>query len=119
MKKGFLVAVLLFCIGLLTGVADAKSACFVVTAFNEFGESEFSEEVCCDMVAVGTIATLTWNAVAGATGYNLYYRPPWQSSYIKSKSVTVTTNDPVSVYAMDIFKIDGIPVLGVQCEEPK
>lgn len=117
MKKYFIVLMLTVFVCLLAGAANARSACFVVTAFNEFGESGHSEEVCCEMTAEGSKATLNWNAVDGATGYTLYYKPPWQVEYTKLRSVTVSTNEPVVVYAVSIFKLNDIPLLGITCEE--
>jgi hypothetical protein len=66
--------------------------CFTVTAVNEIGESEHSDEVCAEVVlpegmvipavpvleatlvedAEGAKVTFSWEAVEGATGYNLY-----------------------------------------------
>jgi len=71
------VALLMFC-----SLAHAEMRYFAVTAYNDFGESGYSEEVTCDLNRGGSV-TLTWNSVDTATGYKLYwgkesgvYRPP-------------------------------------------
>ena len=70
-------------------VVEAGTYCFTVTALNEMGESEHSNEACATVVldpdleapaapVVGARlendqAVLTWNAVEGATYYSVYY----------------------------------------------
>ena len=73
-------------------VPKVGTYCFTVTAVNEIGESEHSDEVCAEVVlpegmvipavpvleatlvedAEGAKVTFSWEAVEGATGYNLY-----------------------------------------------
>ena len=73
-------------------VPEVGTYCFTVTAVNEIGESEHSDEVCAEVVlpegmvipavpvleatleedAEGAKVTFSWEAVEGATGYNLY-----------------------------------------------
>ena len=73
-------------------VPEVGTYCFTVTAVNEIGESEHSDQVCAEVVlpegmvvpaapvleatleedAEGAKITFTWEAVEGATGYNLY-----------------------------------------------
>lgn len=93
----------------------AAPACFVVTAFNDFGESDQSQEVCCNMTEPGDKAALSWNSVLGADGYRLYYKPPWLNDYVPEKCIEVTETT-VMVFAVDIFKLGGLPVLIIQCE---
>jgi len=60
----------------------AEERYFAVTAYNDFGESGYSEEVISDLER-GESVSLQWNAVDRATGYKVYwgkasrdYRPP-------------------------------------------
>ena len=70
-------------------VIEAGTYCFTVTAVNEIGESEHSNEACAEIVvnedleipAAPTLearienesAILSWNSVEGATYYDVYY----------------------------------------------
>ena len=70
-------------------VVEAGTYCFTVTALNEMGESEHSNEACATVVLDPDLeapaapvvearlendqAVLTWNAVEGATYYSVYY----------------------------------------------
>lgn len=95
--------------------AAAAEGSFVVTAFNEFGESGYSEEVSCDMQP-GQTVTVAWNSCTGATGYNLYYKAPWHLGYITTRMATTVTLT-LQVTALEIFGLECTPVLQITCPE--
>lgn len=75
-KACFMLFALLF----IAAAAWADHGCFAVTAYNDFGESEYSNVVCTsdaevnvDVLPGGTVV-LGWNVSAGASGYKVYYR---------------------------------------------
>ena len=50
----------------------AEKRYFAVTAYNDWGESGFSEEISAD-IPDGSGCTLQWNIVPSATGYRVYW----------------------------------------------
>lgn len=60
---------------------EGKIGCFAVTAYNNYGESGYSEIVCSPRIFPGNTVTLAWNAVIDATGYKLYYRKDTESDW--------------------------------------
>lgn len=97
--------------------ASAESACFVATAYNEYGESPQSVEACSVDIPVGKSVTLHWNKVPGATGYKIYYRPAWNDNYIAGRFLDVGDVDMVRILALDLFKLSTPPVITIQVEE--
>lgn len=84
MKKWMLLIFMIatfFFVGTVNAQAT-KIGCFAVTAYNNYGESGYSEIICTiDSVAVGATVTLAWNAVAEADGYKCYYRTDTTSDW--------------------------------------
>ena len=68
MKKLLVALILLF-----AAPALAEMKYFAVTAYNDFGESGYSDEVNCDLGADWQQVVLQWNGVPEATGYKVYY----------------------------------------------
>ena len=119
MKRLTLILMAIALSWLAAYASRAETASFVVTAYNTWGESGYSQEISCDMTTQKAMATLKWNTVPGATGYRLYYRPPWQTGFIAARSVDVGDAVTAMVYAVDIFKLNSadIPVVVIQCED--
>ena len=63
------IIILLF----LAGTAWAEERFFAVTAYNDFGESVYSEEVSTDVTRDVNKVGLLWGPVTEATGYNIYW----------------------------------------------
>lgn len=89
-----------------TGLTNGTAYYYVVTAVNDNGESAASAEISATPVAPVTLpaaptnlaasasgitVTLSWTAVSGATGYNLYWS--------KTSGVTTVTGNKISVTA--------------------
>ena len=56
----------------IAAYANAEMRYFAVTAYNDWGESNYSDELVVD-IPNGTGATLQWNSVPTATGYKVYW----------------------------------------------
>lgn len=50
----------------------AEDRYFAVTAYNEWGESDYSEEISAD-IPDGSGCTLSWDTVSEADGYKVYW----------------------------------------------
>ena len=117
-KKQFFILLTVFILMLVfASISRAESACFVATAYNDYGESPQSIEACAEEIPVGKSVTLTWNKVPGATGYKIYYRPAWNDDYIAGRCLDVGDVGMVRILALDLFKLSTPPVITIQVEE--
>lgn len=102
-----IIAIAVMGIMLIASVAYSAERYFAVTAYNDFGESTYSEEVSCNPDH-GRLVTLQWNRVETATGYKIYWTTSSGAPYEHSEDLG--DNDTHT------FIVVGCPGLTIVCE---
>jgi hypothetical protein len=97
--------VFMVCFANVTHAQEEDDACFAVTAYNTFGESGYSEEVCSGPFAfvITSKVTLAWNASPNADGYKVYFKKQGETNWSSIGGKDVGNVLTVDITACELF----------------